>query len=249
MRSPAKTAGLLVIFICMVFRIVQAGNALPASYPVDPNAEFQPGMIAQFGVIGNQTVIGVSDGTAPFGIIDDIKTKAFTAPSIDEIVVVNIPDIIKGTSGSNFVNAIDVKAELQNPNVLPSSFVTNPVDVLLIPRNGNIVFQAGTILNYDNDGDGIPDSIRTVVNYTYQIPNVPGDDTTSASSRVTVWFMRLIGVTNQFETNRPYPLNANLFVSERGLLTTQQPTPDHPAVAFVTGSPSAINGELEFVWL
>jgi hypothetical protein len=229
-----------------MFRIVQSGNALPTSYPVDPNAEFQPGMIGQLKVIGNNIVCGVSDGTAPLGILDDIKTRAFTAPSINEVVIVAAPAI---EHGGQLVSAVDIKTELDNPNIIPSSFITSPVDVELIPRNGVIVFPQYTPLNFDADGDGIPDSIRTVVSYTYQIPNVPGDDTTIASGKVTIWFQRGIFQTDQYETNRTYPINANLFVSERGMLTTTQPTPDHPGVAVVTGSPSAIFGTLEFMWL
>ena len=80
----------------MSFRIVQAGNALPTSYPVDPSAEFEPGMVAQLGVIGNNIVCGVSDGTAPIGIIDDIKTRAFTSTSIDEVVIASAPAIQQG---------------------------------------------------------------------------------------------------------------------------------------------------------
>jgi hypothetical protein len=233
----------------MSFRIVQAGNALPTSYPVDPNAEFQPGMVAQLGVMGNNIVVGVSDGTAPLGIIDDIKTRAFTAPSVDEVVIVNVPESSRMQEGGHIITTVDQRMELENPNIIPSSFITSPVDVQLIPRNGVVVFPAHTILNFDADGDGMPDSIRTVVNYTYQIPNIPGDDTTAASSKVTVWFQRMIFQTDQYETNRRYPINANLFVSERGLLTTQQPSPDHPGIAIVTGAPSAIHGTLEALLL
>jgi len=229
-----------------MFRIVQAGNALPTSYPVDPSAEFEPGMIAQLGVIGNNIVCGVSDGTAPIGIIDDIKTRAFTSTSIDEPVIVKAPAI---QQGNRYFAAIDVRKDMRNSNVISSSFITSPVDVELIPRNGMVIFPAGTELNFDEDGDGIPDSIRTVVSYTYQIANVPGDDTTIASGKVTVWFQRMIAQVDKYETNRRYPVNANLFVSERGLLTTQQPTPNHPAVAIVTGPPTAIFGTLEFLWL
>jgi len=229
-----------------MFRIVQAGNALPTSYPVDPSSEFEPGMVAQLGVLGNNIVCGVSDGTAPIGIIDDIKTRAFTSTSIDEIVVAAAPAI---QQGNKWVSAVDVRKELNNPNIISSSFITSPVDVELIPRNGMVIFPAGTELNYDDDGNGRPDSIRTVVSYTYQIPNVPGDDTTVASGKITVWFQRMIAQVDKYETNRRYPVNANLFVSERGLLTTQQPTPNHPAVAIVTGPPTAIFGTLEFLWL
>lgn len=233
----------------MTFRIIQAGNALPFSYPVDPNAEFQPGMIAQLGVIGNNYVCGVSDGTAPLGIIDEIKTNAFTAPSIDEPVVAFVPEIARAVVSGKVYTTIDVQINLDNPNVIASSFTSNPVDVELVPRNGTLIFPAGTQLNFNADGGAAPDSIRTVVSYTYQVPNIPGDDTTAGSGKVTVWFQRMIAQTDMYETNQRYPLNANLFVSECGLLTTRQPTPDHPGVAFVTGSPSAIHGTLEFMWI
>ena len=231
-----------------MFRIVQAGNALPTVFPVDPNAEFQPGQIAQLGVMGNNIVCGVSDGTAPIGIIDDIKTNAFTAPSVDEIVIASGVISIDDGNGT-LIAAGDTRIEMDNPNVVSSSFTTSPVDVELKARNGVIIFPAGTPLNYDEDGDGIPDAIRTVVSYTYQIPNVPGDNSTFSSGKVTVWFQRMIAQTDQYETNQRYPINANLFVSEAGLLTTRQPSPDHPGVAIVTGSPSAIFGTLEFLWL
>ncbi len=119
----------------------------------------------------------------------------------------------------------------------------------LIPRNGVIVFLAGTELNFDLDGDGTPDAIRTVVSYSYQIPNIPGDDSTLASQRVTVWFQRMLAATDQFETNQKYPVNAPLFVNESGKLTTRQISPDHPAIALVTGPPNSIDTTMEFMWL
>ena len=231
-----------------MLRLIQVGNSLPFSYPVDPNSEFQPGMIAQLNVMGNNVVCGVSDGTVPIGIIDDVKTNSFTAPSVDEIVIAGPIAGIVGPSGA-LVTPNDVKIELENPNVMASSFTSDPVDVELIPRNGVIVFMAGTLLNFDADGDGIPDSIRTRVNYTYQVPNVPGDDSTQGSGRVTVWFQRIIFQTDQFETNQRYPVNANLFVSEEGKLTTRQPTPDHPGIAVVTGTPTSVFDSLEAIFL
>jgi len=47
------------------------------------------------------------------------------------------------------------------------------VNVTLIPVNGVITFIGGTELNFDVTGSGNPDAIRTIVNYTYQVPNVP----------------------------------------------------------------------------
>jgi hypothetical protein len=37
----------------MVLRIVNNGNALPIQWPVDPSAEFQPGMVGQLGMLGH----------------------------------------------------------------------------------------------------------------------------------------------------------------------------------------------------
>jgi hypothetical protein len=231
----------------MSLKIVQVGNAIPVSYPVDPVAEFEPGMIAQLYLRGNNLVCGVSDGRAPFGIIDDFKTRAFTAPSIDEEVIVPITSAIE--QDGKLITVVDVKWELRNPNIIPSSFMTAPVDVHLIPRNGVVLFPAGTELNFDFDGDGIPDSIRTVVSYVYQIPNVSGDDSTLGSGHITVWFQRGIFQTDMYETNQRYPLNSILFVSENGRLTTSQPNEDYPGVALVTGPPTAAFGTLEFMYL
>lgn len=228
-----------------MLRILQVANGIPFSFPVDPSAEFEAGQIAQLNLLGNQVVCGVSDGSAPIGIIDDMKKNAFSSTSIDETVIVYAAPVATHNPGGQLVTSIDIKAELENPNVIGSSFISNPIDVQLIERNGVVVFLAGTPLNFDADGDGIADSIRTVVSYTYQVPNVPGDDTTMASGRVTVWFQRMIFATDQFETNQRYPLNANLFVSESGLLTTRQLDPDYPPIAIVTGPPANIHGSLE----
>lgn len=230
----------------MSLKLVQVGNSLPISYPVDSTAEFEAGMVAQLYLKGNNLVCGVSDGRAPFGIIDDIKTRAFTAPSIDEVVIASAPAV---ESNGRLVTPIDIRFELKNPNVIPNSFITSPVDVSLIPRNGVVIFPAGTPLNFDMDGDGIPDSIRTVVNYTYQIPNVSGDDSTAGTGKVTVWFQRGIFQTNMYETNQRYPLNSVLFVSENGKFTTSQPNEDYPGIAIVTGPPSGIFSTLELLWI
>lgn len=225
------------------------GNSIPFSFPVDPSAEFEPGQVAQLQLLGNQALCGVSDGTAPFGIIDDIKKNAFSATSIDEEVIVNAAPVATPGAGSTLITSVDIIKELRNPNITATSFISNNVDVELIARNGVVRFITGTELNYDADGDGIPDAIRTVVSYSYQVPNVPGDDSTLASGRITVWFQRMIGATDAFETNRRYPINSPLFVSESGLLTTRQIQTDYPAVAMVTGPPTSIHGSLEFLWL
>ena len=229
-----------------MIRLVQVGNTLPASFIVDPSAEFQPGMIAELTVIGNQVMATVSSGTAPIGIIDDIRTRSFTNVSWNEVVIV--PAVGVPGPGGQLVTPIDIKAELRKPNIISTSF-NSTVNVVLNPNNGVITFLAGTPLNFDLSGTGQPNAIRAIVNYTYHVANIPGDDSTAGSGRVTVWFNRMFLQTDQYETNQQYPVRANLFVSETGLLTTRRPSSIHPAVAMVTAPPTPINPMIELLWL
>jgi hypothetical protein len=228
-----------------MLRIVQCGNSLPASFICDPSAEFQPGQCAELTVIGNQVMCTVSDGTAPIGIIDDIRTRAFTNISWNEVIIVPAT-AVPGSSPP--VSDADIKAELRKPNILAGSFVST-VDVLLNPINGVITFVAGTVLNFDLVGTGIPNAIKTVVNYTYQVANIPGDDSTLGSQRITVWFQRMFFQTDCYESNQTYPVRGNLYVSEKGLLTTRRPSDRHPAVAMVTAPPSSQNVMIEALWM
>jgi hypothetical protein len=230
-----------------MLRLIATGNSLPYSLPCDPSAEFQPGMVLQTTVIGNQVVGTVSNGTTPLGVIDDIKVKAFTAVAWDETIVVPATGV--PNNAGQLITTAEIKVELNNPNVLASSFISIPVPVHLIPRNGVVVFPIGTILNFDLLGTGTPNAIKTNVRYTYQIPNIIGDDSTQGSGRVSFWYQRMILETDQLETNQVYPLNANLFVSELGLFTTRQPAPNYPSVGIVMAPPSPILGSLQLMWL
>lgn len=230
-----------------MLRILASGNSLPYSFSVDDSAEFQPGQIGQLTVLGNQVVCTVSNGTCPIGILDDVKMKAFTSVSWDETVVEPAVGVPNGAG--QLVTTQDIKVELKNPNILPSSFISIPVPVQLIPRNGVLIFPARTVLNFDLLGTGTPNAIKTNVRYTYQVPNIIGDDSTRASGRVTIWFQRMIAESDMFETNQSYPINSNLFVSELGLLTTRQPALNFPSVAIVLAPPSPIIGSLQFLWL
>lgn len=225
-----------------MLRLVQVGNALPASFICDPSAEFQPGQCAELTVIGNQVMATVSNGTAPLGIIDDIKTKAFTNVSWNEVVIVPAVGVIG--PGGKIITPIDIKAELSKPNVVPSSF-NSTINVYLNPINGIITFLAGTELNFDLMGTGSPNAIRTIVNYTYQVSNIPGDDSTQGSGRMTVWFNRMFFQTDQYETNQQYAVRSNLFVSETGFLTSRKPSNIHPAIAMVTAPPTPMNPMIE----
>lgn len=202
-------------------------------------------MIAELTVIGNQVMATVSNGTAPIGVIDDIKTKAFTNVSWNEVVIV--PAVGVPGPGNVPVTPIDIKAELRKPNIISSSF-NSTVDVVLNPVNGIITFLAGTPLNFDLMGTGQPNAIRTVVNYTYMVANIPGDDSTQGSGRMTVWFNRMFFQTDQYETNQQYPVRANLYVSEAGFLTTRRPSTIHPAIGMVTAPPTPMNPMIEVLY-
>jgi len=228
-----------------MLRLIQVGNTMPLSFPVDPTSAFQPGQIAQLKVIGNEIVAGVSDGTAPLGIIDDANTSAFTSPVTDEVVIVPVVAI---SDGYQLVTAVDTDKTLQFPNIVRSSFVADIEGIVLNEINGVVTVSAGTALNFDSDSDGVLDSVRIVVSYIYRVPNIPGDNTTAGSGRMTVWFQRGIFETDQFDTTQRYVVNATLFVSADGTMTTQQPSANHPGVAMVTGPPTGIVETLEFLW-
>lgn len=232
-----------------MLKVIHSGNAMPMSLPVDPTAEFQPGVFAQLRVIGNDIVAGVSDGTAPIGIIDDARVAAFTKSQIDEIVQIQIQESSIGVDDNGkLVNTTEVSSPVSNPHIIQSSFISD-VSVFLNYVNGIITVPAGTELNYDFDGDGVNDGFKIVVNYIYRISNKPGDDTTLSSGRVTIHYQRGIYATDQFDTTQVYPLNATLYIALDGALTTKQPTENHPGVAIVTGPPSATQGTLEFLLL
>lgn len=231
-----------------MFKIISAPAAIPDSWPVDPNATFQPGMLGQLYVMGNQVVMGVSNGSAPIAVLDDIKTIAFWAPAIDEIVLAEVPNAVPDGYG-NYTTPYDVKMELINPNVMQSSFVSDPVDVVLNSRNGIVTFIAGTKLNSSSTDSGIPDSIRTRVSYTYQVPGIPGENTTIGSGRTSVWWSRMRFQTDQFDTSVRYPINALLYSTINGLWTTRQAESNFPAIGICVNSPTALSNPLEIMFL
>lgn len=229
-----------------MLKIIHHGNSSPTDFICDPSATFQPGQVAELTVIGNQVMATVSNGTAPIGVIDDIRTKAFTNISWNETIIVQVPSVLNPSG--QLVTSVDVKTELRKPNIQKSSFVST-VKCTLNAINGVITFLAGTPLNIDISGGGTFDGIKAIVNYTYQVGNIPGDDSTLGSGRVTVWYERMFMATDQYETNQQYPVRANLFVSEVGLFTTRKPSSLHPCIALVTGPPSSTNPYLSLMWL
>lgn len=233
-----------------MLRILEAGNSTPWQVPVNPSATFESGCCMTLTVLGSQIMGTPSNGMSFFGIADDVKTSAFSAVSWDEEVIVTpSPSNITLNGSNQLVTINDIMKELDNPNVDGDYFISNPVPVELIPRNGVVIFPAGTPLNLDLGGTGTPDSIKTLVRYPYQIPNVVGDDTTFGSQMVTLWFQRMLFETDQFEVNQQYNVMSNLFINEKGLFTTRQIFPNSPIVAICTAPPSSINSTLQALLL
>lgn len=224
---------------------IQVGLGRPIGYLVNPNSIFEPGMIAQMQMIGNDVVIGVSDGTAPIGIIDDIKTTAFTQAVIDEIVIIEVPTTF---DGYNWVSSMVGVQELQNADIVSNSFVADFGGLILNPVNGTLRVPVGTVVNYQTENSVVPNAVRTTTRYAFRVPNIPGEDSTTASGKMTIWFTRGIFQTDQFETDVPFQVNAPLFVSPRGKLTTALTSPTQPGVAMCIVPPTAHNGMLEFIW-
>lgn len=226
-----------------MFRLLEISNILPYQWPVDLGATFDSGSAAMLSVNGGSIVVTPSNGTAFIGIFDDVKKNSHFAVAWDEEVIVLVPSINISLGPNNtLISNADIKAELQNPNIDINSFVSTIIPVQLIPRNGVIIFPAGTPLNFDLLGTGFPNAYKTLVRYRYQVPNIIGDDSTRASGMATVWYSRLLAELDQFETNQQYQLNSNLFVNETGLFTTRQISPNSPAVAICTAPPTSIHG-------
>ncbi len=235
-----------------MLKVIHTSTDLPLSFPVDPTAEFEAGVFGQLSLIGNDIVVTVSDGTAPLGIIDDVRTNSFTKPQIDEVVVIPAPATLVNGNG-DLVNSADAKGELKNPSIIETSF-TSTLSVFLNSINGVITVPAGTELNFNSlegqPGDtGLNDSFKIIVNYVYRIPNKPGDDTTVGSGRVSIHYQRGIYATDQFDTLQIYPLNATLYIGLDGKLTSKQPTENHPGIALTMGPPSSTDSLLQFLLL
>lgn len=229
--------------------LVQVGYGLPVSLPLDPSAEFQAGQVGQLKIVGQDIVCGVSDGRAPIGILDDVRSRAFTQSVVDEIVLIQVRSEDRTSSdGYNWFSTKDTIQTLNNSNIVRTSFMADYSGLVLNSTNGVLTLPAGSRLNFDS-GSGQPDSVKTIVNYVYQVTDLPGDDTTVGSNKVTIWFQRGIFATDMFETTQRYPLNNTLFVNEEGKFTTRQPTPDHPGIAMVMAPPSSLNGTLQLLWL
>lgn len=235
----------------MTLRVIQAGLGRPTSYFGSPNDTFQPGQIGQMKLIGNDVVLGVSDGIAPIGIIDDIRTQAFTQSVIDEEIIV---EMITSFDGYNWVNTATAKQEIKNSNIVPSSFrylnadgSTPPAGLSLNPVNGVLQAQVGAIANYQTLDSNHPNAIRVMLRYAFYIPNIPGEDSTLGSGRITIWFTRGIFQTDQYEMV-PYQVNATLFVSVAGKLTSERTKSNQPGVAICLIPPTAHNTMMEFLW-
>lgn len=236
-----------------MLKVQAVGLNVIHSFPVDPTARFEPGMIGQLAQQDNMIVMTVSDGRAPFGIIDDIKAVSLTATQQEEIVVITAQSFSEDGYGG-FISDFIESQELENSNlVVDSFFTTSDVGVIVNYRNGTIKIPAGTELNF-NDGtvdEGIFNALKIKVSYRYYIPSEFGEDTTLASGKVSIRFDRGIYATDQYDTSTVYSLNDPLFVSAEGKLTTKSSEiggVGTPVVGTVTCPPTNLSPFLEFFW-
>lgn len=220
-----------------IIKFEQNEYNLPINYTVDSDGYFESGMFGQLYINNGKEVCGVSNGKNPIGIIDDFRTNTITTNSIEEVVITRAFDV-KEVDGKLVLNH-DLKQELKNHSILPSSFYTFPVDVCLIPINGVVIFTAGTELNFDMDNDGILDSIRTIVSYTCYIGNSQHRkwfDSTEGSGQITIW-TKGVFETDIFDPSPEYSVGSKLYVSEYGRITTKN-NDNNPSIGAVIKVPS-----------
>lgn len=229
-----------------MLRLIQIGNSLPVSYAADLTSVFCSGQVGQLKVVGNNVVCGLSDGTAPLGIIDDSRTNSFSQPVIDEILIINSNGV--DFIGGKYFTHGDSLGVLRNAGLMRSSFISDYEGLVLNPVNGVLTLLAGSELNWDSDGDHIPDSVKTIMSYVYQLSSIPGDDTVAGSGKLTMYINRGIFATDQFDTLQRYPVNALLFVNENGVFTTKQITPRHRSVGMCLAPPTSMINSLELLW-
>lgn len=226
----------------MILRPILA-DPLIQSLPVDPAAVFEPGQI--FGIVEiNGEIFGtVSDGVTipPIGIVDDVRTSAFSGTVKDEVSVIAAPSTV--TPDGKMVSTHDVMGGLQETNIIANSFTCN-FDVILDPKKGTFIIPAGTDLNYD---DGTTMGFEIVCSYRYQIVGAPGLDSTIGTGQVAIHFKRGTFSTNMFDITAMYSPGCPLFVNGEGMLTSQET--GSPMVAIALQPSTAINGELVFMWL
>lgn len=230
-----------------MLRTIQIGTGRPISYVCDPNATFQPGMIAQMRSIGNDVVAGVSNGISPMGIIDDIKDHAFIRPEIDQTIVI-VPSQTYTDGYGGYYASTRAITNLKHARIVESSFTSRTAGIELTNvENGLVSIRPGTKLNYKTPGSTVFNAFRTLGSYSYYVNNVPGEDSTMGSGRMTIWLTRGVFQTDQYELV-PYAINSNLFVSASGKLTAVAKLDTQPAVGMVLVPPTAANNFLEFIW-
>lgn len=207
--------------------------------------EFQAGQIAGLIEIGGDIFVTVSDGCTipPIGIIDDIKTEAFSKNAMDEVVFVPASGVSDGYG--NLISTVDAMGYLQNTNIIPSTLVST-LDIEVNPRNGVIIVPAGTPLNRIDPDNPANTGFEVMLSYMFQVPDLPGEDTTAGSGKVSVHIFRGIFSTDQFDPVVDYPLNCPLFCGRDGRLTSEE---NGPIIGITTGPPSILINELQFMWL
>lgn len=231
--------------IIMTLRLLYTSGNVHGLWPLDPSIEMQAGQLGTLIQIGGDIFVTVSDGCTypPIGIIDDVKTEAFSKNSLDELVFIPATGVPDGYG--NLISTVDVMGFLQNTNIIPSTFVST-MDLLLNPRNGTVTVPAGSILNKVDPNDPGQTGFEVLVSYMFQVPDLPGEDTTAGSGKVSLHIFRGIFQTDQFDPVVEYPLMCPLYCNTDGRLTSCE---NGPIIGICTAPPSILIDEIEFMWL
>ena len=90
----------------MVLRIIETVQDGPVRLPIDMEARFVPGQAAQMNY--EQITCGVSDGTRPLGLIDDLKNKYIDSTEPGGLVNVWIQRMVFRTDQYEVLEGSDI---------------------------------------------------------------------------------------------------------------------------------------------
>lgn len=197
-----------------MLKIIESSNSLPQSFIVNKDAQFQPGQIAQLFLIKNNSVeCSTSDGINPIGIIDDIKTLYFSKNVIKENHTLNKSDFQSIDNNNHYKTTNDIEIRLDNGNIIDDYFHCN-IPGKLSAKRGIFTIAKNSMIQIDE--------FVTYFSYKCKISNIPGDDSTLGTNRVTVWNSSgLVFETDQFDPTQDYK-NEILYADTNGLFTSKQ---------------------------
>lgn len=186
-------------------------------FKVDPTAVWEEGQVATLVSVAGEVLVKPFSGGAgevPLGIF--WHPKAVTITRVEKEIVT-----LSGTDPVPLSHANIVSGSVRVTNVEETTVYVENTDYVINYTNGTIA-RIGT--------GGISDGQRVTVTYRYNIPasemvyqpqrfeRIP--DATLGSQMITVITGEAIIYTDQFETAAGYTVNASLYASNNGRITS-----------------------------